>query len=124
MIFERNQPIMAYDEYLEERITRVLVEKKVDFLAKKMMGGLCYMVDDKMCLGIVHNQMMARIHPDLYEPSLQKDGVNEMNFTGRAMKGYLYINPEAHDMDEELEKWIQSCLDFNPLAKSSKKKKK
>ena len=80
------------------------------------------MVDDKMCLGIVNNQIMARIHPNVYEKSLGKEGVSEMNFTGRAMKGYVFIEPEAHDMEEDLEKWIQLCLDFNPLAKSSKKK--
>lgn len=114
---------MPYDEYLEERINNVLKDKKVNYQAKKMMGGLCYLVDDKMCVGIVKNQLMARIHPDLYEASLRKVGVNEMNFTGRPMKGYVFIDPEGVDLDKDLEYWIQLCLDFNPLAKSSKKKK-
>lgn len=115
---------MAYDEYLEERIDRVFHEKKANFLKKKMMGGLCYLVDDKMCVGIVHNQLMARIHPDLYESSLLKTGVKKMNFTGRPMKGYIFIDPEGYDLDVDLDYWVQLCLDFNPLAKSSKKKNK
>lgn len=86
------------------------------------MGGLCFMVDDKMCLGIVKNEMMARIAPELYQESLLKDGCNEMNFTGRPMKGYVFLTPEAIDLEKELEYWVQLCLDFNPRAKSSKKK--
>ncbi len=113
---------MAYDEYLEERISRILNEKHVDFSPKKMMGGLCFMVDEKMCLGIVKNEMMARFAPELYQESLLKDGCNEMNFTGRPMKGYVFLTPEAIDLEEELEYWVQLCLDFNPRAKSSKKK--
>lgn len=115
---------MAYDTYLEERMTRILEAKKQAFEAKKMMGGLCYMVEDKMCFGIVGEQMMARINPDIYEDSLKKEGCSEMNFTGRAMKGFVYLDGEAIDKDDDLEHWIDLCLEFNPLAKSSKKKKK
>ncbi|MCG8578260.1 MAG: TfoX/Sxy family protein [Flavobacteriales bacterium] len=115
---------MAFDEYLGERIEGVLTKRKVSFEAKKMMGGLCFMVDDKMCVGVVKDQLMARINPDIYEESLQKEGCNEMNFTGRAMKGYVFLEPTALDNEEDLEYWVDLCLEFNPLAKSSKKKKK
>jgi hypothetical protein len=115
---------MAYDEYQEERINRILKEKKVDFYTKKMMGGLCYMMDDKMLCGLVKDQMMARIGIDAYEEALSKDNVSEMNFTGRAMKGYVFVDGPGFDMDEDLEYWIQKCLDFNPLATRSKKKNK
>jgi hypothetical protein len=113
---------MAYDEHLEERITKILTEKHAPYIAKKMMGGLVFMMDDKMCLGIVKIEMMARINPDIYDKSLLKEGCNEMNFTGRAMKGFVFLTPEAIDMDNDLEYWVQLCLDFNPLAKSSKKR--
>ena len=66
---------MAYDAYLEERMSRILDSKKVEYTPKKMMGGLCYMVNEKMCFGIVKDQMMARIHPDIYEESLKVEGV-------------------------------------------------
>ena len=86
------------------------------------MGGLCFMVDDKMCIGIVKNQLMARIHPHNYATYLAEEGVHPMNFTGRAMKGYVFVDSMAIDEEKELTRWIQRCLDFNPLAKSSKKK--
>jgi TfoX/Sxy family transcriptional regulator of competence genes len=77
---------MAYDEYLSDRIKHVLDVKHIYYDARKMMGGLCFMVDNKMCLGIVKNTLMARIGPDAYEKALKKEGCKEMDFTGRAMK--------------------------------------
>ena len=115
---------MAYDIYLGERISRLFDEKKVDYIAKKMMGGLVFMVDDKMCVGIVKEDLMARINPDIYESSLEKVGCVKMDFTGRGMKGFVYLKPDAIDLDDDLAYWLQLALDFNPLAKSSKSKKK
>ena len=115
---------MAYDEYLEERIERILNQKKVGFEGKKMMGGLCFMVNDKMCVGIVKDQLMARINPEIYQEALSIDGCNEMNFTGRPMKGFVFVDPHAIDNEDDLEYWVNLCLEYNPLAKSSKKKKK
>jgi len=114
--------LMAYDEFLQERISRVLDEKHTSFVAKKMMGGLVFMINDKMCLGIVKDEMMARINPDIYEDSLLKEGCSEMNFTGTSMKGFVFLSPDAIDMETDLDYWVQLCLDFNPFAKSSKKK--
>lgn len=86
------------------------------------MGGLAFMVDDKMCLGIVKDELMARVGPDAENEALKMKGSRPMDFTGRPMKGYLFVSEEGIDMEEDLEKWVQLCLDFNPQAKSSKKK--
>ena len=114
---------MAYDELLADRIRNILSDKKVASREMKMMGGLCFMVDEKMCLGIVKNSLMARIGTSAYEAALSKKGVQPMDFTGRPMKGYVFIDPIAVDLDKDLEFWIQKCLDFNPHAIASKKKK-
>lgn len=82
------------------------------------------MVDDKMLCGLVKDQLMARVGPDAYEGALARDHAHEMNFTGRAMKGYVFVDEGGMDMDDDLEYWIDLCLAFNPLAKASKKKKK
>jgi len=115
---------MAFDEYQQERIDNILRSRGVQFLSKKMMGGLCYMVDDKMLCGLVKDQLMARVGPYAYEDALARDHTHEMNFTGRAMKGYVFVDEGGMDMDDDLEYWIDLCLAFNPLAKASKKKKK
>lgn len=80
------------------------------------------MVDDKMCVGVVRENLMARIDPDIYEKALEKNGCKPMEFTGRPMKGFVFVEPEGVDQDEELEWWIGLALDFNPRAKSSKRK--
>ena len=119
---------MAYDEFLADRARQLLKEKSVSFSEKKMMGGLCFMVDEKMCFGMHIDKgtksslLMARVGLDNYEKALKKKHCMEMNFTGRSMKGYVFITEDGFDLDDDLNYWIQMCLDFNPLAKSSKKK--
>lgn len=112
---------MAYDEFLEDRIQRILYEKNVLFSKKKMMGGLTFMVNDKMCVGIVRDTLMARIDPDMYQEALKKKGSRGMDFTGRPMKGFIFVDPIGIDMEEDLEYWIQLALEYNPKAKRSRK---
>ncbi len=113
---------MAYNEFLADRIRQALLEKRAGFLEKRMMGGLAFMVDEKMCVGVIRDDLMARIAPEAYEEALTRKGCRVMDFTGRPMKGFVTVEPEGTDMDEDLEGWIQLALDFNPRAKSSKKK--
>ncbi len=121
---------MAYDEFQVERISNVFREKGITFEAKKMMGGICFLVDDKMCIGTHidkkkgHPLLMCRIGEEKMEEAMTRKGCLPMDFTGRPMKGYVFVEPEGTDLDTDLEYWIQSALDFNPLAKSSKRKKK
>lgn len=115
---------MAYNVYLADRIYQFFKEKNIIFLEKKMFGGTCFMVDNKMCVGVMQDEIMARIHPDIYSSSLLKTGCKEMNFTGRAMKGYVFLTEDAYDLEVDLNYWLQLALDFNPLAKASKKKTK
>lgn len=119
---------MSYDEYLADRIHKIMTERGVLFEEKKMMGGLCFMVEGKMCCGIHFDKkkdtdlLMARIGESAYEDALTKSNCHPMDFTGRPMKGFVFVTPEGFDEDEELEYWIDLCLAFNPIAKSSKKK--
>lgn len=113
---------MAFDELLADRIRNVLQEKNAAFSEKKMMGGLAFMVDEKMCVGVIKNSMTARIDPAIYEGAIAKPGCRPMDFTGKPMKGWIYLEPEGVDMDDDLNYWAQLALEYNPKAKSSKKK--
>ena len=115
---------MAYNTYLAERISRIFNERKLEVREMKMMGGLCYMLDEKMCVGIVKNELMARVGPDNYAKCLSRKGCKEMNFTGRAMKGFVFVSDTGIDSEEDLAFYIDLVISFNPLAKASKKKKK
>ncbi|MBN1820993.1 MAG: TfoX/Sxy family protein [Prolixibacteraceae bacterium] len=112
---------MPYDEQLAERIKKSLNEQSASFYEKKMFGGVCFMVDDKMCVGVLKNEMMARIDPEIQDEILKEKGCREMDFTRRPMKGFMFVSPEGIDMDDDLDKWVKRCLDYNPRAKSSKK---
>ena len=114
---------MAYDEHLAGRINRTLKGKHISFKEKKMFGGLTFMIKEKMCIGVIKNSLMARIDPEMHETSLKKKGCQEMDFTGRPMKGFVIIDPEGIDRDKDLDYWIGLALDYNKMAKASKKKK-
>lgn len=121
---------MAFDEYLAERIRINLKEKNTESSELKMMGGLCFKVDEKMLCGIHIDKksgeslLMARIGEDAYLKELDKDDCLPMDFTGRPMKGYIFVRPGGFDNEEDLSYWLDLCLAFNPIAKSSKRKKK
>lgn len=113
---------MASDPYLLERIQRILKTKKVTWTQKNMFGGTCYMVDDKMCFGPFNGGLMLRLDPEDTANHVQKKGASQMIHGGRPMKGYIFLEPDGFDLDQDLEDWIQACLEFNPKAKASKKK--
>jgi TfoX/Sxy family transcriptional regulator of competence genes len=114
---------MPFNEHLAERIRRTLNEKKVGFDEKRMIGGLCFMVNDKMCVGVEKDKLMARIGPEVYEESLKKKGCRPMDFTGKVLKNFVFVEAEVIDKDKDLDYWIDLCLAYNPKAKSSKKRK-
>ena len=119
---------MAFNEDIVQRIREFFQEKNVPFFEKKMFSGVCFMVDDKMCCGTHIDKkanedfLLCRIGEDAYQKALEMDNVIPMEFTGKAMKGYVFVTELGHKSVKDLSNWLQLCLDFNPLAKSSKKK--
>ncbi len=114
---------MAFDEYLADRIRFSLKEFNAGFEEKKMFGGLSFFVDEKLCVGIFRNELLVRIPPEKQDEYLQNEDCRLLDDSGKSMKGFLLISPEGFDLDDDLYKWVQRCLDFNPQAKRSKKRK-
>lgn len=113
---------MGFDEELGERVGLALDRFGVIYETKKMMGGLCFMVDDKMLLAVVSDDLMVRLSPEEVERGLEEHGCRPMDFTGRPMKGFLFVEAELVKLNHALESWIKRALAFNPFAKRSKKK--
>ncbi len=114
---------MAFDEKLVDRIREMLVDlPKVE--EKHMFGGVCFMVNGKMCVGVVKDEMMCRIDPKMDEIVLEKEGCRPMDFTGKRMKDYVFVSEEAIKTQKAFEYWINLCLEFNVQAKASKKRLK
>lgn len=114
---------MAYNQKLALRIRECLAEIP-NVEEKEMMGGLTFMVNDKMCVGIIKDEMMCRIDPELHDMAITKKGCRTMDFTKRPMKGYVMIDDTGMKTQKQFDYWISLCLDFNPNANPSKKRKK
>lgn len=112
---------MAYDQNLADRI-RKRISGLSNIEEKEMMGGLVFMYNGKMCLGIIKDEMMCRIDPELHDIQVEKIGCRTMDFTNRPMKGYILIEEEGMRSEKDFNYWIELALDFNPKAKSSGKK--
>ena len=123
-LITNNSGAMAYDEHLADRIHRALRERHIAFNDVKMMGGLVYMVNDKMCIGVIKHTLMARVDPEIFIDALLRPHCHPMDFTGRTMKGYIVVEPEGVDADADLDYWIDLALEFTPRAHSSKTVKK
>jgi len=110
---------MAYDEFLADRIRHTLKDKRANFVEKKMLGGLCFMVNDKMLCGIHIDKkygdslLMAKIGETAYELEIGREECLPMDFTGRPMKGFIFITPAGFDLDSDLEYWLDLALEYN-----------
>ena len=106
-----------------ERIADILIIKGITYEQKKMFGGLCFMVDDKMLIGTYKGGIMARIDPAETATLVNRPGANQMIHGGRLMPGYLMLEPFVYEGDTALNFWVEKCLEYNPKVKVGKKKK-
>jgi len=107
---------MAYSEYLADRVRNSLKENNTGFEEKRMFGGRSFFVDKKLCTGVYGEELLVRIPPEKQDEYLQKEDCRPLDDSGKSMKGFLLISPEGVDMDEDLEKWVKRCLEFNPTC--------
>ena len=114
---------MEYNLKLAERIRQQLTEQ-TDVVEKEMMGGLTFMVNGKMCVGIIDDELMCRINPALHESSVERTGCRTMDFTKRPMKGYVMVDETGMGTGKQLKYWMDLALEFNKIAKAAKKRKK
>lgn len=102
---------MAYDEGVAQRV-REQLQARGDITERKMFGGLAFMAHGHMFIGILGDRLMVRVGPDHYAKALSQVHVQEMDFTGRPMKGYIYVEPDGFESDAQLESWINQGYTF------------
>lgn len=102
---------MAFDEGLAERIRDLLRDHR-GITERKMFGGLAFMRDGHMFVGILGDNLMARVGPESYAKALAQKHVREMDFTGKPLKGYIYVAPAGFESDAALESWVSRCAEF------------
>ena len=102
---------MAYNEDLADRV-RIALGARAGVVEKKMFGGLTFMVDGHMCCGVVQDMLMVRVGPDAHEDALAEPHARPMDFTGRALKGMVYVGSEGLQPDAALGRWVERGLAF------------
>jgi TfoX/Sxy family transcriptional regulator of competence genes len=114
---------MAYNEKLADRVREIISLSHKNVEEKKMFGGLCFMVNGKMCVGVEKERIMVRFDPALNDEVMEKEGCTPMDFTGKVMKGFAFVDATVLNTSKKLRYRVQLALDYNKKAKASKKKK-
>lgn len=102
---------MAYDERLAERVREILRDRR-DVVEKRMFGGLAFMVSGHMTVGITGDDLMVRVGGDAHDAALSQPHARPMDFTGRSLKGFVYVGPGGLAEDDDLEAWVTRGLAF------------
>ncbi len=114
---------MAYNEKLAN-MTRELFSLSGNKTEEKtMFGGLCFMVNGKMCVGVEKDRLMVRLDPARYDEVMEIEGCKPMDFTGRVMKGFVFVDADVLKTKKKLDHWISLALAYNKVVKVAKKKK-
>ena len=112
---------MPFNEKLADRVREIIAITHKNVEEKKMFSGLCFMVNDKMCVGIHEDRIMVRLDPAVFDEVIEKEGCEPMNFTGKIMRGFVFVDEGVLKTKKQLEYWVKLGLDYNQFAKSSKK---
>jgi TfoX/Sxy family transcriptional regulator of competence genes len=96
---------MTYDEKLAERI-RKLLKKKNEITEKKMFGGIAFLSNGKMFCGVIKKDLVIRTGKEHYEEALTKPYTRPMDFTGQAMKGFVYVSTMGCKTEKILSQWV------------------
>ena len=102
---------MAFDRGLEERLHDYF-QNRHDLIVKKIFGGLCFMLSEHMCCAVIGDKLMARVGLENYIDCLSKPHVTEMDFTGKPIKGLVYVLPAGFESDIDLIYWLNLCVGF------------
>jgi TfoX/Sxy family transcriptional regulator of competence genes len=113
---------MAYSKKLAARVRKELSHLD-DVTEKKMFSGITFMVNGKMCISVGPARIMCRINPLMHEEAIKRTGSATVLMKGREYKGYLFVSEDTIEKKAELNYWVKLCLDYNIIAKASKKKK-
>ena len=102
---------MPYDEMLVERVRGALKGNR-NVKERKMFGGLTFMLQGNMCCGVAGERLMVRVGPEKYDEALGQKHAQLMDFTGRPMKGFVFVGSEGLASAKELEAWVRRGVDF------------
>jgi len=114
---------MGYEQKLANRVREALTGQK-DVREVVMFQGMCFMVDDKMCICLRDDRLMCRVGPEKFAEAVERNGAEPMIHGKRTMKGFVFVHPEGHEKKKDFDYWIKACLEYNKIAQPAKKRRK
>jgi TfoX/Sxy family transcriptional regulator of competence genes len=102
---------MAYDNVLAERVRRLVMRQR-GFVEKKMFGGVGFLLNGNMCVGVWKEYLIVRVGPETYDEALAQAHVGEFDITGRPMNGWVMVEPAGLQRESELVEWVDQAVDF------------
>lgn len=114
---------MAYNEQIAERI-RIVLSGTKNLVEKKMFGGIAFMVNEKMCLGVDKDDIMLRCEPEMTDELLSKKGARPFDLSGKPMKGWLLVSADGTSTKKDFDFWVKTAVEANKKATTTVKKKK
>ena len=112
---------MAYDEGLAERLREALGDRR-DLVEKEMFGGLAFLIGGSMSVGVVGDDLLVRVGAARHDDALSRPHARIMDFTGRPMKGWIFVKPAGVSSDARLREWVKWGVEV-ALAAPAKKKR-
>src|SRR5262245_27635425 len=112
---------MAYDEVLAQRI-RDALDDRDDIEERKMFGGVAFMIAGRMACGVIHDDLMVKVGAEGHDAALALPHTRAMDFTGRPMRGMVYVAPAGTTADEDLRGWIRRAVDFAVVSSVAKRR--
>lgn len=116
--------IMAYEQQIADRVERLLLDLEIQFEPKKMFGGIAFMINEKMCIGVVKDELMLRVMDEHYEELVALPFARPMDFTRKRMFGFLYVDSDGIEKDKDLKTWVERGIEFGLMGTVKTKKKK
>ena len=112
---------MAYDERVAQRVRRALTKQR-GVVEKKMFGGLAFLLHGHMCCGVVGEELMVRVGADAYDAALSRPHARQMDFTGKPLRGFVYVAPAGFASAGDLRAWVAKGADFASSLPSKRRR--
>src|SRR2546426_11437084 len=114
---------MAYDERVARRV-RSALSKHEGVVEKKMFGGLAFLIHGRMCCGVIGDELMVRVGPSAYDDALSRPHARQMDFTGKPLRGFVYVGPAGFDSTGALRAWVAKGAEFASTLPSRQRDRK
>jgi TfoX/Sxy family transcriptional regulator of competence genes len=111
-VSQEGNSAMPYDQSLAARVRNALHHRR-GIEEKQMFGGLAFMVRGHMCCGVLKDDLVLRVGPDVHRKALTRPDARPMNFTGRSMRGFIYVNQQGVSTSQRLQSWLKTALSYN-----------